>query len=596
MKARRHTSGFSLVETLVATAIFLLVSVAVYEAHSIVFKLVSLNRAKTAALALAEERIEVVRNMPYADIGIVDGVPAGAIERSQSFDRAGFMFFATTTVRNIDDPFDGQIGSTTKNDLSPADYKLVEIDIDCPACKDFSPFTVTTTAAPKSLETSSGNGALFVRIINASGLPVPDASISIEGQGTSTIDIDELSNNEGLLQIVDIPPGSFLYRITASKSGFSADRTYPLLDAANPNPVLPDSTVAAGSVTQLTLAIDELGSMDIRTVDETCAPVSAVPFTIRGSKKIGIGPDVYKVDASYTTNGAGERSLSSIEWDTYSIALGTGYVSGGSVPLIPLSLDPGAHEDVILLAKSPVGRSILVTVKDASTGLPLSDATVEVTGSTVNETVVTNKGFLRQTDWSGGAGQDIFSDEDSFSSSDGGVESSATPGQVELKRFFGEYLASGELVSSWFDVGSSTTLHSIEWQPLSQATSTSVMFQLEGADNIASTTTGFIGPDGTPSSFYTATMTAVNPIHTNKRFVRYKMLLSTASASSTPIVSDVSITFGTECLPHGQAYFDGLSSETYTVDVGKSGYDSWNGTVDASLSAENTLEVLLNEL
>lgn len=586
--------GFSFVETLVATGIFLVVALAIYETYSVVFKLISFNKTKTAALELAEERVEFVRNLPYASVGIVSGIPVGVLPRITEYRRSGFVFQATTTVRNIDDAFDGTIAGLP-NDLSPADYKLVEMEIGCIACEDFTPFVVTTTVAPKSLETTSGNGALFVKVIDANGQPLPNIDVAIRGQGTSTVVINEVTNNNGVLQVVDVPPGGFMYRVSTIDTGYSSSTTYAMGAVSNPNPVNPDSTVLAGSVTQLTFAIDRLSSVRLHTVTPTCAPISSVPVSFVGAKKIGTSPDVYKFNGSYVTNGAGEAFLPEVEWDSYDISLGGSYVMGGTIPLLPLSLSPGVAQDVYLLAKTPDPNALLVTVKDSATGLPVSDASVELSLNAFNETQITNKGFFTQTDWSTGSGQEMFGSLSRFDSSDGQIEYTADPGQVTLKDFFGSYASSGTLSSSWFDVGnSSTTLYALSWQPISQASSTGmspVRFQIDSGDS-TTTSTGFIGPDGTPSTFYTSTSTAITADHNNNRYFRYKLFLSTEDVSVTPIVSDVSVTFGTECIPHGQAYFSGLSNGAYTVTISHPSYTTYTSPVTVS-GAFQTLEVLL---
>ncbi len=284
---RSNERGVTLVETLIGAFVFLLIAVAVYQSYGLIFKLIGMTRLKTAAFELAQEQVETIRNMPYADIGIISGVPVGTIPRVQDYTRSGYVFRATTTVRNVDDPFDGIIGGIP-NDLSPADHKIVELLIGCvSACADFTPIEVTTTVAPRSLETTTGNGAIFVEVIDANGQPVPSADVTIQGQGTSTVSISELTNTSGIFQLVDVVPGSFLYKITASKNQHSSETTYTPGAVANPNPTFPHATVAAGVVTRLTLAIDQISTITIKSVDETCTAVPFIPFTITGQKKIG---------------------------------------------------------------------------------------------------------------------------------------------------------------------------------------------------------------------------------------------------------------------------------------------------------------------
>src|SRR3989338_8572119 len=199
------------------------------------------------AVSLINEQFEIVRNLTYSNVGVAGSIPSGVLLHTQTLVRDNYSYEVTTTVRNIDDPFDGSIGGTP-NDLSPADYKVVEIEINCNNCKTFVPMVVTTNVAPKNLETASANGALFVRVFDANGNPVSGANIHIENNQTSpTVVIDDVTNNSGMLQIVDAPPGVNAYEITVTKSGYSTDKTYTE-SPSNPNPTNPHATVVLQQV------------------------------------------------------------------------------------------------------------------------------------------------------------------------------------------------------------------------------------------------------------------------------------------------------------------------------------------------------------
>ena len=178
-KNLKFNSGFTFVETLVAVSVSAVILLGTYGALQSLFQIVSASRAKIDAVDLANEQIEIIRNMPYSQVGIVQGIPNGLLQHIQTLTRDSFNFTVTTFVRNIDDPFDGTIGGSP-GDSSPNDYKSVEIDIDCVSCHSFTPVKITTTVAPKNLETASTNGALFVRVFDAGGNPVVGANVHIE--------------------------------------------------------------------------------------------------------------------------------------------------------------------------------------------------------------------------------------------------------------------------------------------------------------------------------------------------------------------------------------------------------------------------------
>jgi prepilin-type N-terminal cleavage/methylation domain-containing protein len=390
--------GFTLVEILVGAAVFVVIAVAAYNAYVSLFKLIQLNQYKVLATELASEQFEIARNMPYASVGVQGSIPNGSIPHIQGLIRGGTTFTVTTIVRNIDLPFDGTIGGTP-NDLSPADNKLVEIVVSCDGCRGMQPITLDGQVAPKNLETATTNGALFIRVFDANGQPVQNASVHVVNVATtSTIIIDDVTDTNGMLQLVDIPPQSNAYRITVTKSGYSTDRTYPLDGSGNSNPAKPDPTVLLQQVTQISFSIDRLSSIHFSSVTPTCAPVGNFSFNIAGSKQIGNG--VAKFSQNTSTNGSGKLDLSSMEWDSYTITPNDAsqYLSGIN-PLNSIAINPDSSQNIQLIAVPKDPNGLLVTVRDNSTLLPLSGAAVELTDTDgFDQATTTGQGDISQTD------------------------------------------------------------------------------------------------------------------------------------------------------------------------------------------------------
>lgn len=567
----RRSRGFTLVEVLVGVSVFAVIAVSVYRSYTAISHVGRVSRLKVAAAALANEQLEIVRNLPYPDVGIVGGIPAGKIPRLQTVNRGGTILDVETTIRNIDDPFDGTLGGTP-NDTAPADAKLVELLVSCPSCEQFAPFTVTTRVGPRNLETATGNGALFVQVLDANGQPVSGANVHIENPGANpAIVIDDTTNTEGMLQVVDVPPGVEAYRITITKSGYSTDRTYLPGDPANPNPVKPHATVAAQGVTQVTFAIDRTSTLAVAAVRDTCEPVDGVQFDLDGSKLIGTNPNVLKYEASHTTPSSGELDLAGMEWDTYASALtSTTYDLLGSIPLVPLTLLPNTTQPLSLVVAEKNPLTLLVTVRDASTQLPLADTSVALTKSGFSQSLTTGRGFLRQTDWSGGPGQETYTNTSQYFDADGNIADATPAGELKLR----SGATSGVLTSSTFDTGSESEFHQLQWAPLDQPPQTgadSVRFQLATRKNTQGAWV-YKGPDGTSNTYYTLSDSVINQQHNTDRYLRYKLFLQTADVALTPNVADISFTFTSECVPPGQVAFTGLSSGDYTLTVTRSGY------------------------
>jgi len=575
---RTRETGLTYIETILGVAIFTMVASSLYVVYQRVIIVMRASQDRISAIALADEQFELVRNLSYANVGTVSGIPNGVIAPVQTLVRGGKRFIATTTVRNIDQPFDGTAGGSP-NDLSPADNKLIQIDILCTTCMNFRPMTLSTIIAPKDLEGDSTNGSLFVRVMDASGLPIQGASVHVFNASTTpVVDINDVTSASGMLQIIDAPPSVSSYEISVSKTGYSSERTYGM--PTTTNPTKPHATVAVQTVTQITFQIDRTATLNVSSVTPLCIPVPDINFQISGNKLISTSPDVPNYDKYFSTGLAGLLQLNDIEYDTYTLAAtGTLFELAGAVPLSPLAIVPGATQNIQLIMVPKDPPSALITVKDGITGLPVSGADVTLELGVSSTTLITGRGFLDQTDWSGGSGQSDIGDVTRYASDDANVDVSGTPGVVQLRSIFGNYQPSAVLESSTFDTGSPSNFYNFTFLPGGQPIETgdSVNFQIATGNSTSSWT--YRGPDGTAGTYYNATTTSISAAHNNTRYLRYKMYLSTASSSYTPSVSDAQFTFTTSCTPPGQVIFQNLANGTYDLTVNKSGYTTFTDTV-----------------
>lgn len=597
MKEKKfEKGGFTLIEIAVAIAIFLIFAVGIYSTMSMVFKIVYQSRMKILETALLSEQLEVAHNIPYDNVGIVNGIPAGTLLHSQIINRDGADFTVITSVRNIDDPYDGVLGGTP-NDTAPADYKQVEMSAICNNCAQQEPVILSTIVSPKNLEGASKNGALFIHVFDANGLAVPQANVHIVNTAqTPNIILDDVTDNDGMLKIVDAPTGTLSYNITVSKSGYNSDYTVTS-SAGNPNPLKPPSNVVSQEITEISFSIDKSASLNVSSVNSVCEAVSGPTVNLFGDKIIGANPNVYKTNSNFSL-ASNNYSLNSLEWDTYHLNLSGGtFDLAGSIPMLPFKLNPGSVQNLSLVLEPHTVNSLLVKVKDAGTGLPLSNATVHLTGTGFDDSLQTDLGYIRQTDWSGGSGQTNFIDETKYFSDDGNLNNTVSPGDLKLKKTGNFYAVGGSLESATIDLGSSVTLRNLIFEPLSQPTQTGespILFQLAATNTPNALVWNFIGPNGTSTSFYSSTNTLIYAGLNNNRYLRYRVFLSTADNHYTPQLSELDITYTNNCIPPGQVFFNGLNSDTYNIDVSRAGYATNNGTVTVDGNGE--LEVNLSPL
>lgn len=576
--------GFTLVETLVATAIFISVVVAIYSGFANILKIMNIIRIKGIMTNIANEQFEIMRNLSYQNVGTVSGIPSGVFPQDQTVVRDDKSFDIQTVVRNVDEPFDGTFDGIPR-DLSPADMKIIEVTISCLSCNtSLTPISFTTKIAPKNLETASVNGALIVRVFDASGLPVSGANVNIINNNiTPTINLNDETDVNGILTIVDAPPSVSGYQITVSKDEYSTDRTYIVGESYNPNPTKPNVTVVVQQISQISFTIDKTSTINISTVNNQCIVTPYFNFNISGNKLIGTNPDTIKYSNSFVTNSLGKLTLSDIEWDTYNISgIDNTYDIIGTNPLLSLGVNPNVDQDMEIITAYKNGRRLLVVVRDQSTGLPITDAIVTLTnGSGYSNSITTNEGFLTQTDWQGGDGQDTFLDFSKYLDSDGNIDYNSSSGNLSLNKIFENYVSSGYLTSSTFDIGGVGNFRQIIWNPITEPIQTgesSVRIQI--ATNNDNATWNFLGPDGTQSSYYTSLDQNINSSHNGDRYIRYRLYLSTLDQLFTPIISDISFTYTSSCIPPGQVYFSALSSGIYTISIEKNDYQSTSKDVD----------------
>lgn len=573
---------------MVGAAVFLIVMLGLYEGLSAVSKIAKVSRLRTMALMVANERLELARHLPYGDLGIVDGWPTGKLLAFETLERGGISWGVTTTVRSIDDPYDGTIGGNP-NDTSPADYKLVEVLVGCGQC-GIEPISVATNIAPLALETANGNGALFIKTIDASGLPVTEAAVTVTNDShVPAITVSDVTDNTGTLALVDLPPGALSYKVVVSKNGYSHEETYAAGEDGIANPVNPNVTVSEGAVTQISLPIDKLSTVNLKTIDQFCQGVGSFSFNLSGTKLLGQNPDILKYSQGLVTSAAGYLTINNFEWDNYHILPNDEtHDVIGSFPLLSIPVDPDTTNDVFLVLAPKTPKGLLVTAKDGASGLPLDGANVSIVGTSTGAVAekITNRGHLRESDWSS-AGGEVFN-----------IDVNNPAGEIKLTTILNNYVSEGYYVSTVFDVGSATTTYyQLSWQPATQATSTgtnSVRFQLASSE-VLEGPWEFVGPDGTVGSYYTASETNINSIHTNERYIRYKLLLTTEDSSVTPRISDVAITYSSSCLPFGQVYFDSLAFDNYIVTVTRDGYQEFTGEILVSDDWQS-FEASLNSL
>jgi hypothetical protein len=374
MVARRpRIRGEIYIGVIIAMGIFVILSQAIIFLSSTAYELIGFTRARATGQLLVNEKIETLRNLPFANVGTTGGIPSGPLPASEYVDRNGLRYTVTTTVIYVDDPFDG----VAPTDLTPNDYKRARVQVTWSGIgRGSASITGTTDIAPKGVEQSLGGGTLSILVFDSSGVPVPQATVTIKAPTASpAVNLTITTNDNGRIVLPGAPACSSCYNITATKSGYSIDSTYTTAQVANP--ARPPLTVLSGKLTETSFAIDQTATVNLTSVDSrqnNFATLGSQTFWIRGGKTIGtttLDVPVYKYDQAITTSAAGTLTLSNMEWDTYTITTATASarVRSGSNALLPITLLPAANTNLSISLASKTTNTLLIAFIDDAKNL-----------------------------------------------------------------------------------------------------------------------------------------------------------------------------------------------------------------------------------
>jgi len=379
--------GQTLLSLLIALAIFGILAHAIFTLTSVSFRFAALSRARITARHLAQERVEIIRNLSYDQVGTLGGIPPGPITQTENIVRNGLNYLVETSIIYVDDPFDGEAPA----DLLSTDYKRarVEISWEGQARSGSNPIVLVTDISPRGIETTEGGGTLSIIVFNSNAQPVSQASVNIFTDSLDpVVDITQETNENGRLILPGTPVCISCYKITVTKEGYSTERTYSNLEVANPNK--PYVSVIEGQLVEVGFAIDLVGELEISSLsdrDNDFSAIGNVVFRLRGQKTIGTDVNdlpIYKYDQELTTSDEGKITIEDLEWDNYDIFLPTGssYDISGSNPLIPLSALPNINYEVELSLSSATNHRLFLVFTDSS-AIPIASvsATISDTGS-----------------------------------------------------------------------------------------------------------------------------------------------------------------------------------------------------------------------
>jgi type II secretory pathway pseudopilin PulG len=278
-------TGFTLVETLIGLAVVAIVFLGIFGAYQLGIKVLGQSKARVGAIALADKQMETIRNLSYADVGtysckpaypncdpgqpstIIQGYPYGKIKNSYQSSANNILY---TIVTKIDYAVDGFDGIAAPVDSCPNDYKKVKVSVswggNFPGEADFDTIIAPATNQEECAETG---GVLKATVFDSLGAAVFLPNITATNIHTG---LTKTVQPESGVAYITLPPDDAAYRVEATKSGYSSERTYGIGEVYNgqtiATPTKPNATLIEGKLTEISFSIDKLSSLSVNSYAE----------------------------------------------------------------------------------------------------------------------------------------------------------------------------------------------------------------------------------------------------------------------------------------------------------------------------------------
>ncbi len=257
----------TLMDTVVGTALMLVVFLGIFAAFQLSVDVVLNSKARAGAIALANERMEYIRSLTYAQVGTVGGIPAGIIPQTETVVLNGVSYTRRTFIQYADDSGDG-LGGADTNSIT-ADYKALRSDVYWTSRGTERHITVLSRMSPggNGIETAVPGGTLTLNVVNSSSQPVSNAQIHVVNSGTTpaslAIDFTTYTNVNGTASFIGATTTG-AYQITVTKTDYSSDQTYGVT-AQNTSPSPAHLIVFPNQTKTWQFGIDVLAQKTINT-------------------------------------------------------------------------------------------------------------------------------------------------------------------------------------------------------------------------------------------------------------------------------------------------------------------------------------------
>lgn len=300
-----NKNGFTIIELLVSSIVVAMLAISVFSAYIALNSTALFARQKTIGVGLASNQIEYLKSLPYDSLAVDGGAiqTTDPIPNSKSETIDGTEYIIKTSINYVDDAHDGCASypnEETKNllcrnlpepsgspnpDLNPADYKIVNVKI---FVNDNKVAELDTQIAARVAETDSTTGALVVKVIDASGLAISGATVSVNNSTVSpNVNITDSTDTNGIAIFYGLKPDTGNdYLITASKDGYSSLATIKPSGELSPNFASQNIIIQQASSVTMTINPKTDNSFILENVDLNGSPLTNFKTYIKGGAKM----------------------------------------------------------------------------------------------------------------------------------------------------------------------------------------------------------------------------------------------------------------------------------------------------------------------
>lgn len=379
----RNSRGFTFIDVLIGVFLLLIVFLGIFRAFQLGLKVTGLSKNKITATAVANQKIEEIRNLPYNSIGIKGGFPDGVLDA------------ATTTICNnteykietrVDYVVNSADGIAAPEDECPNDYKKAEIKVSWLG-QFGGEVKISTDISPENLseECVIGGGVLSVTVFDAYGNMVTSPLIEIRNPATNeTLKTATPETGKHYFSLA-----TSTYKVVVSKPDFSSEQTFGSGDSYDSKTIItpekPHPMVLEGQLIETSFSIDRLSVMTVENRGSKgmgYPVIHNVTFNLTGVKKVGTDfteKPIYKYSQNQTTNGPGQATINNLEWDSYTFSVVIPDLDLieiesplGATTTQPIGLPPNTNQNVRLILKAE--NSLLITVQDVTSLEPIFSA------------------------------------------------------------------------------------------------------------------------------------------------------------------------------------------------------------------------------